>query len=315
MSTDPYYGDVPPYLPDGPTTPALAPVAVATVGAPPLAAPNRRRLFLIGGIALVVLALIGSLAFVAVRAATPSDAQSVAQNYCAAAKAQNYPKAYTYFAPGLQGALDAVAYPAGAGAVDAISGKLTACKLGKLHVTPDGKAATLSVSVTRQKVGSQAFVWQFAQVKTGTWQFTAAPDAAVVSLTLATLYCTDVHANKLTEAFNLLTAAAQQSAGDAAQFTQDMQQTSKVVGGLQRCQLQKLIPSKDGKTNAIKLGIWFGNVQNVPAEIDVQPQADGTAKISSVNVYVANNPLPYPPPVTLLQQILQLLGTLTGTGA
>jgi hypothetical protein len=319
MSTDPYYGDIPPFQSDTPTVPELFPVsdqaAIATDVAPKPAAPtDRRRGFLIGGAVLLILALIAGLIF-AVHAITSSDASTVAQNYCAAAKAQNYSKAYTYFAPVLTNALDAASYPDGAKAVDTIQGKLTACSLGKLTVAKDGKSATLAVTVIRQKVGKQSFTWQFAQVKTNVWQFTAAPDAAVVPLTLATHYCTDLRTGKLADAYGLLTADAQQSAGDVGQYTSDMQQTNQVVGGVQRCQLQKITPSKDGKTNAIKLGIWFGNVQNVPSEIDTQAQPNGTAQIDVVNVYVAGNAVPYPPPVSLLQQILQLLGSLTGSGA
>jgi hypothetical protein len=264
---------------------------------------------------LVVLALIVSLIFAVAHAATKPDARATATAYCAAAKAGNYPKAYTTFAPVLQTLVASTAYPAGAGAVDAIQGKVTACDLGKLTVAKDGKSATLAVTVTRQKIGKQAFTWQFAQVQTDVWRFIAAPDAAVVPLTVATLYCSDMQAGKLGDVYALFTPNEQQSVGDIAQFTQDLSQTSKVVGTLQRCQLQKITASKDGKTITLKLGIWFSNVQNAPGEIALKLGTDGAAKIDGVSVYVAGKPVPYPPPVSLLQQILQLLGTLTGAGS
>jgi hypothetical protein len=316
MSTNPYFGDVPPVSSDTPTQPELQAIAnpaiVATDVAPrPTNALDWRRLGLIGAIALVVIALIGGIALAARAVIGSQDATSTAQNYCDSAKSQQYTKAYGYFAAALQTTLTAAAYPVGAQAVDTIQGKVTACKLGKLTVAKDGKTATLAATVTRQKVGAQNFTWQFTQANG--WRFSAAPDAAVLPLTLATRYCQDIQANKLADAYALFTNDEQTSVGPMSQFTQDLQQTSQFIGGLQKCQLQKITASKDGTTSAIKLGIWFANYQNVPAEIDVLSATDGTAKVNVVNIYAVGNAVPYPIPVTMLQQILQIFGGSTGS--
>jgi hypothetical protein len=304
-------------LDDTPTEWDLAPG-----GAPPLVAPppppaarsrDWRRIALIAVGVVAVLALVAGIAYAASkRLASPNaTALSTAQNYCAAVKAQNYGKAFTYLAPIVQAAITPGAYPAAAQAEDTVRGPLTGCTLGQVTLSNNGKTATLPALLARKQAGSQSYTWQLAQASDGTWQFSQPPDDAIVPFALMTRYCADVQANNLDTAYQLFSINEQQTVGTLDNFKTDMGQTEQYTGALTGCHVQSLHLSSDKTLQYIGLAFDFANYKNVPANMAI---LIATSQVNDVSIKVEGIDVTFPIPVSEIQQILSGLGLSSHSG-
>ncbi len=307
----PYLSDIAAPLDDAPTAwnvaPGSAPPLVAPPPLPPAGGRDWRRLALVAVGVVAVLALIAGIAFAATKRAASTSATplSVAQSYCAAVKAQNYNKAFTYLAPIVQATITQAAFPAAAQAEDSVRGPLTGCTLGQVTLSNNGKTATLPALLARKQAGTHTFTWQLAQATNGTWQFTQSPDDAIVPFALMTRYCADIQANNLDTAYQLFSTNEQQTVGTVDNFKTDMGQTEQYTGAFTGCHVQTLTLSSDQKLQYIGLAFDFANYKNVPANMAI---LIATSQVNDVSMKVQGIDVSFPVPVSEIQQILSGFG-------
>ncbi len=309
-----HFDDAPAFGQDAPTVAQDAAPFVITDAPPPppkgniMGRRDLRRIALIAGGVVVALALIGGIALAVQRATNAASPLDVAQAYCQAIKAQNYSKAYGNFAQNVQAQIPQAVYPAAAQAEDAARGNVTACSFGKTTTSQSGTSATLAATVTRAKTGAASYTWQFAQSGSA-WKLSQAPDDALVPFATVLRYCNDIQTNQLDAAYQLLSSDEQQSVGQAATFKTDMQGTLQYAGAFGGCHLQAIAPAKDGASATIGLAMDFANFKNTPAQMVVlYPTTTTPAQIDSATVKVVGLDVPFPVPVSELQQLLGAAG-------
>jgi hypothetical protein len=270
-------------------------------------AQRRKRLpFLIaGGLAAVLVITASALFFVTRAGASP---QAVAGSYCQGLARQNYGATYNLFAASFHSQVPADAYAASMRALDNQFGPVTQCRTGSMQ--QNGTTATLAVTVTRRHAAAQSETLHLTQASNG-WGLAAAPDAGTLPLVAVYQFCQRLQAGDYGGAYQVLSANFQQSAGPSGTFQDDARASVQITGAITGCRLQQVQLSNNGRSATITFGIDFARFVNMPAQINaIADPVSGVWRVDQMNFTAAGLSLPFPLPLTKVQNVINILKTI-----
>jgi hypothetical protein len=203
------------------------------------AAPARRQWWVVGGLAVALVALVGAGAHVLADANTAAAGPAGAvSRYCHALEAKDYLSAYSYFAPAGHDGLTASQYATMATLRDHVDGIVTRCEatdptgadgLGRgLGIEFGASTETVDVTIARATLGSRtgALTLERAPASSGTvvaWLIRA-QDPALAGTDLAPIeaavsFCGDILKGDYNAAFGALSVAQQKVAKGETTFS------------------------------------------------------------------------------------------------
>jgi hypothetical protein len=267
-------------------------------------APRKRSTMIIGaGIGCLVLA-IGIFAGVRLINAGTDAAVSATQDYCTQITHQNYTAAYAHLTPALQGLISQPAYVAAMRALDHQRGNATSCRA--TNTNQSGSFIHVGATINRQKTGKETNTLTYAQ-SNGSWKLSQAPDVAIMPLASVYTFCQQLQHATFGDAYTMLTPHFQQASGPLATFVKDSTSSVQITGAIDGCHLQQIGMSGDGHTATIHFGIDFAHFVNLPSKI-VTVQHDTSAwKIDQMQFTAAGVSLPFPLPLTTIQNAINIL--------
>jgi hypothetical protein len=141
--------------------------------------------------------------------------------FCAAMQSQSYPAAYTLLSSSGQQQAPADAFATVLGLQDQVDGKITACSLTGFTVSGSDTSATLNVSFNRATLGTRTGTVTM-KVEGGAWRVDNVADSLsgtdVTPILVGNAFCADLVANKLTDAYALLSSRLQSQGGSQDSF-------------------------------------------------------------------------------------------------
>ncbi len=210
--------------------------------------------------------------------------------------------------PLFSGQVSAAAYVASMHALDNQFGTVTQCAAGS--VQQNGTTATLPVTLTRQHAGAQTSTLQLTQAGTA-WAIAVAPDAGTLPLATVYQFCQHLQRADYGSAYQGLSAGFQQAAGSARAFQDDARASAQMTGAVTACHLQQVQVSNNGRSATIKFGIDFARFTNMPAQSNaIADPVSGVWHVDQMNFTAAGMSLPFPLPLTQVQNVINVLKTI-----
>ncbi len=267
-------------------------------------APRRRSTIIIGAV-IAALVLAGGVfaGFRLINGGTDA-ALSATQSYCTAITHQNYTGAYAQLAPALQAQISQPAYVAAMRALDNQRGNASSC-----HATTtkqSGSLIKIGATISRLKSGKENNTLTYAQTNSA-WKLSQTPDVAVMPLTSVYAFCQQLQNAKFSQAYTALTQHFQQASGPLATFVNDSTSSVNITGAIDGCHLQQIDLSNAGQTATVHFGIDFAHFINLPSQIVTVQNGTSTWKIDQMQFTAAGVSLPFPLPLTTVQNAISIL--------
>jgi len=267
-------------------------------------APRKRSTIIIGGVIGFLVLAIGIFAGFRIINAGTDAAFGATQNYCAQITHQNYSAAYAQLVPALQAQISQPAYVAAMQALDHQRGNATSCRA--TNTKQAGSLIHVGATINRMKTGKETNTLTFAQ-SNSSWKLSQAPDVAIMPLASVYAFCLQLQHAKFGDAYTMLTSHFQQASGPLTTFVNDSTSSVQITGAIDGCHLQQIGMSSDGHTATIHFGIDFAHFINLPSQI-VTVQRDTSAwKIDQMQFTAAGVSLPFPLPLTTIQNAIGIL--------
>jgi hypothetical protein len=132
---------------------------------------------------------------------------TTAYEFCADLKRQQYPGAYGYLAPQVQGQVPQDAFVYILQGADGLYGKVTACDVGSVETADNGATVIVHSTLvrTRQSQASDVYVGSSGDA----WKITRSPDPLLVPLTTAYEFCQDLRSQAYATAYGYLGSGVQ----------------------------------------------------------------------------------------------------------
>ncbi len=209
---------------------------------------NRRRLLIIGAAVIGVLIIAGIFLYLSFSAEI--GALLAANDFCTAVKQQDYPKAYTYFSPGLQQQVTRDAFITISTKGDALQGKVTDCSAASVDVALGGQSVVVHSVITRSKIGKQHSDIQLSLIN-GKWKISSSPDPLLLPLTTAYYFCQDAIAQQYAAAYQYFSPDLQQQVSRDA-FITISQGSDNLNGKVTDCKVSSVSLISDHKALSVQ---------------------------------------------------------------
>jgi hypothetical protein len=209
---------------------------------------NRKRLLIIGAAVLGVLLIAGI--FLYLNFSAEIGALLTANDFCNAVKQQDYPKAYTYFSPGLQQQVSRDAFITISTKGDALQGKVTNCGVDGVNVALGGQSVVIHSTITRSKIGKQHNDLDLSLID-GKWKISSSPDPLLLPLTTAYYFCKDAIAQQYAAAYVYFSPGLQQQVSRDAFVTISLGDDN-LNGRVTDCNVSSVTLSPDHKAVSVQ---------------------------------------------------------------
>lgn len=270
---------------------------------------QQHRLRLIAAIALALVVVVGggTFAIVSIVAGPANATLAAAKTYCADLKNQDYVGVYNLLGPALHTQESQAAFMASERAIDNQRGTVTSCQAKSAQSTDSGMTAT--ISITRQHISATTTKLDYDQ-GTGSWKLSSLPDTAIAPLTTVYLFCNELQSTNFGKSFAYLSPHFQQASGGIQTFLSNAAGSVNITGAIKACHLQQTFFNKDNTSVVVKFGIDFDRFINLPSQVTLVQDVHTLWKVDSMQFTAAGQSLPFPLPLSTVQNILDILKSI-----